>query len=363
MTTFSKTAGERSGQSVNRLLARRLCFLLLLLSPLCFAATARADSQDKVAAESLFDEGRRLLAAGKFAEACPKFAESQRLDPALGTMLNLADCYEKNGQTATAWQQFREATADAARQGDERRRSVADKRAKALEAKLAKLTIQVPPANEVNGLEVRRDGVVLGRAAWGLATPIDPGKHVVEATAPGKKTWSASVTIEPKAGVSAVTIPLLEDGSGAVAATVASVPVSNAPASTPAAAQPAGQDSADTGGSSRRQTQRIAGIAIGAVGVVGIGVGAAFGLVAKSKNDASTDHCDGNRCDQEGVDMRDSALGMATGSTIAFIAGGVLLAGGAVLFLTAPKSATTGTGRTSPYVALRPGSVDLGGRF
>src|SRR3984885_15543934 len=69
----------------------------------------------KSVAEALFEEGRKLVADGNFAEACPKFADSQRLDPSPATLLNLASCYEKSGRTASAWATYREAaSADSA---------------------------------------------------------------------------------------------------------------------------------------------------------------------------------------------------------------------------------------------------------
>src|SRR6478735_9605838 len=73
--------------------ARRLGVVATLL--FASARAGAASPTDQAKAEALFDEGRRLLAAARFAEACPKFAESQRLDSALGTLLNLGDCYEK----------------------------------------------------------------------------------------------------------------------------------------------------------------------------------------------------------------------------------------------------------------------------
>jgi hypothetical protein len=59
-----------------------------------FAQTAA----DTDRAERLFAEASALVAAGKYAEACPRFEESERLDGALGTHYNLALCFEKIGK-------------------------------------------------------------------------------------------------------------------------------------------------------------------------------------------------------------------------------------------------------------------------
>src|SRR5262249_41226110 len=150
------------------------------------ATTARADA-DKATAEALFAEGRRLMAAGDYEAACPKLAASQKLDPGVGTMLNLADCHEKSGKTASAWVEFREVISSARAAGSKEREQLARTRAAALEKKLARLTITVDGAGAK--VQVTRDGVAIDHAAFGTAVPVDPGKHVVEATAPGKKGW------------------------------------------------------------------------------------------------------------------------------------------------------------------------------
>src|SRR5687768_12013927 len=58
------------------------------------------------AAEVAFDEAIALSEAGKYEEACSKFEESDRLDHAMNTLFNLADCYEKIGRIASAWEAF-----------------------------------------------------------------------------------------------------------------------------------------------------------------------------------------------------------------------------------------------------------------
>ncbi len=171
---------------------------------------AEASFADKAAAQTLFDEGRKLMADGKFAEACPKLAESQKLDPGVGTQFHLADCYEHVGQTASAWAAFLEAAAGAKSLGQTERERVARERAAALAPRLSKLTIVAARGADVAGLEIKRDGSAVGRPLWGSAVPVDPGSHVVEAAAPGKKPWRTTVQVIGEQASLVVTVPALE---------------------------------------------------------------------------------------------------------------------------------------------------------
>lgn len=142
---------------------------------------------------------------GEYEEACPKLEESMRLDPALGTQLNLADCYEKAGKVASAWAGFNDAAsmAKSSRQAD--REKLARARAKALEPRLPKLLIDADAASEP-ALEIVRDGVAIGSASWGTPIAVDPGTHDVVASAPGKMSWRT--VIDAKEGqVARVTVP------------------------------------------------------------------------------------------------------------------------------------------------------------
>ena len=124
--------------------ARISLSLACAASPIAsYEGTTRADASlaDKAAAQSLFDEGRKLMSAGKYAEACPKLAESQKLDPGVGTQFHLSDCYEKLGQTASAWAGFLEAASSTKSMGQGDREKVARDRAAALAPRLSKLTI------------------------------------------------------------------------------------------------------------------------------------------------------------------------------------------------------------------------------
>src|SRR5262245_8861552 len=95
-------------------------------------AEAGSDT-DRIAAETLFVEGRKLVEEGSVEAGCAKLAESQTLDPAVGTLVNLADCHERLGRLATAWREFREAAALAARKSDARREELAMSRAERIE--------------------------------------------------------------------------------------------------------------------------------------------------------------------------------------------------------------------------------------
>ena len=136
----------------------RIACALLLVATLLVAGAARAQSpQDEAAAEALFLEGRKLIDKGQLREACAKFAASQKLSPGAGTLLNLGDCYEREGRTAAAWATFREAIDAARTAGRADREKMARERAQILEPKLAR--IQVTIRSRPEGLALARDGV------------------------------------------------------------------------------------------------------------------------------------------------------------------------------------------------------------
>jgi hypothetical protein len=203
-------------------------------------ATAAPTTQDKLAAEAVFDVARQLMRDGKTAEACPKFAESYRLDPAVGVLLYLADCHERTGKLASAWLTWREAAAAARAAGQLDREKLSLERATALEPKLTRIQIDVAAANAPAGLVVTRDGVELGSGLWGIPVPVDPGDHLIEAKAPGRKPWSKAVKLGDQPTSLAIQIPPLELEAAPVAPPAASsapapaVPASSAPPAPPA---------------------------------------------------------------------------------------------------------------------------------
>ena len=201
----------------------------------CFAGTAHAQAAtDQTLAEALFQEGRKLVDDHRYAEACPKFAESQRLDPGIGTLLNLATCHELEGKTASAWAEFTQALGIATREARASAQQLARTHLDAITPKLPKIVISVPAENEVPSLEVRLDGHLIGKPAWGIAAPIDPGPHTVAASAPGKKEWSSEVVFAP-AEPKTVVVPLLDPERSALPPPVVHVDAPPQPAVVPVA--------------------------------------------------------------------------------------------------------------------------------
>ena len=326
------------------------CALGLGMTLLAAASTGRAD--DRPAAQGLFDEGRRLMSAQHYDEACPKFEESQRLDPAVGTLLNLAVCYEKAGRVASAWSAYLDVAAKADAAGQKDRARVGREKAAALAPRVSKIVIAAPSGGAAADLEVTRDGEAVGHAQFGVAVPADPGKHVIAASAPGKQGWSTSVTTT-EGQTSTVSVPeLAPAGAAATATDTGSVPAP-APAEPPAPPP----DAVHRG----IGTQKLLALVAGGIGVVGIGIGAGFGIDSLSKHSNASQQCPDPSCkDPTGSALWHDAVTSGNVSTIAFVAGGVVLAGAAVLWFTA-KDTPAASANVQMGVGL--GSLLVGGSW
>jgi len=312
-------------------------------------AHAQAPSSS-VAAQALFDDAKRLVKQGDAAAACPKFEESERLEPGIGTKLNLADCYERVGRTASAWVLYLEVEDDTKHNGQTDRKKLAHERAAALLPQLSHLTIDVPPATRVTGLTIVRDGMVVGSPQWGLAVPVDPGPHVVVASAEGKQAFQATITVAPSGGAQTVTVPPL-----------AAAPTSGV--ATRAEKSPTGTETAQPG----HHPRRTAGFVALGVGGVGLVLGTVFGLSAISKNNQSdsASDCQGDTCIRggTGAKARESARSAGNVSTVAFVLGGAVAAGGLALVLTDPNQEAPKAGqlRAGAYASRDGAELSLRG--
>jgi hypothetical protein len=340
---------------------RAVALAVLVISAAVPAANAQAQSRDDLArADALFNAGKALTDSGQYGDACAKFAESKHLAPGLGVTLYLADCYEHVGRNASAWAEFRSAEG-LARDRSDKRADVARDRARALEPKLNRLTIAVAPSIPRSGLQVLRDGVPVPQEEFGVPMPVDPGAHVVVVSATGHKVRTFDTRADAEGQAATVQIDTLDEAIAATPPpTVEPTPSPiNAPGPTttplPALSSSDGRPRSDVGAS-----RRWIGVGVGGLGIVGVGVGSIFGILAKSKLDESNGGTNppcgaNNRCTPTGLSLRKDADGAAGVANIAFAAGGVALAAGVVLYLTAPHgSSTTG-------VMVTPAPVPGGG--
>jgi serine/threonine-protein kinase len=315
------------------------------------AGSALADG-DPVAAQVLFDAGKKLMAEKEYAAACDKFAESQRLDPAIGTDYALADCYERAGKLARAWVTFLDVVAAARKENRADRVQYAQKRADAIAPRLSRIVVTLSADARAAGATASRDGEPLTDAQLGLAIPVDPGEHRVAASARGRADWTTTVDARAEGQTFRVEVPKLADAGAAAAA-----PVTTA---APLAALPPGEPPPAGGGWG---WQRVAAVTAGGIGVVGLGVGAFFGAQAFSKHSDGSQHCTGNVCDPTGLQLMSDGKNAGNVSTVATAAGAVLAAGGVVLWITAPRprSSTAASVRAAPLVGQGFGGVTIAG--
>jgi hypothetical protein len=346
--------------------SKSVALLGLCLSPIVPLRSAAADqpATDKSIATQLFKEGRALLDQGHVGPACRKLEESQRIDPGGGTLLNLALCHEREGRAATAWVEFTEALGLAKRDSRPQRIEFARVHIAQLEPVLSRLVIDVSAAADLPDLEVKRDGTFVGRAAWGSPIPIDPGDHVIEATAPGRAPWRQAVVIGARADTQSVLVPALVDAVAQDSPSSApSAPVGR-PAATP---RPAPEVDASSYGSSPRDqapatpagVNAPAWIALG-VGVAASGLGAYFALHANSLKDDADGNCPNDGCSALGATQNSDAIKFANFATASFAVGLVGFGVGAILFATRAASHSAASAAPAPPITLTAGDLSVG---
>jgi hypothetical protein len=332
----------------------------VLLSAL-YAAPCAAEAHDAVAAQSLFDDAKRLMVEKDYAQACPKFAESQRLDPAGGTLIALGLCHEAWGKTASAWAEFNDALTQARldKRADRERAALAH--IAALEKRLIRVRVVVP-ANAPADLAVERDGTPIGRAEWSTPIAVEPGTHTFAAHASNRRPYNTEIVLDKEGQTVDVTIPELEP-SPAPATPSSASPPSAAPPPPPApTTQPAVASSGAAPPAHSNQTT-WAWVA-GGVGVGAVAVGSIFGASAISKWHAADKACPNHTC----TSTADRDQGVQAGhaadvSTVLFVVGGAALATSAVLFLTAPhgEAERESALRVSPWLSRESAGLGVSG--
>ncbi|MBK9036596.1 MAG: hypothetical protein IPL61_35995 [Myxococcales bacterium] len=243
----------------------RTILSLLPVAAILVGATLAHAQPDTRGAEALFRQGKTLMTEGKLAEACSAFEGSYRKDPATSTLLNIADCREKNGQFSSAWGAFVEAERRSRGSTDPAQQAInalSKERAAKLEPRISFLTISVPDEARVDGLVITRDDEPVDGAEWNRSLPADIGTHTIVAKAPAYESWSTTVTIAAEQEKQSVTIPKFRP-----------LP------------KPKLGTKVDVIDPSPITAKRKLAIGLAAVGVVGIGTGIGLYFPAKSQNE------------------------------------------------------------------------------
>lgn len=354
---------------------RSIWFWAALLPALMVPRLTWSQAARGTEAEALFREGKRLLEAKDFDRACPKLAESYRLDPATGALLALAICQEGAGKLASAWASYAEVAARSKNEGRADREKAARRKVAALEPKLSMLTIAVPEATEVSGLRVERDGDEVARATWGVAVPVDPGEHRIDASAPGRRSWHQPITFGRTAERKGLEVPVLALIPKAAPPAPPAPPIvrREAPDSSPPARTTARRIDLDGSQPDRRHqltAGETTGIVIGAAGVIALGGAGYFTLRALNRKHAY--EALGVECQLDCQELRD-ARAAGNLATILSIGGAALTTAGIITYaLSGGAGAGSGGGasagmgekvRVSPVYFAGSWTLMVDGRF
>lgn len=297
-------------------------------------------------ADDKFRKGKRLLNEKKYADACRTLEDSDKLDPAIGTKLNIGLCYEEWGKLATAWKWYSDAEQMAQRASDGRAAAIRD-RLKELDTAVPRLTISLPPGRSATGLTVKLDNVDLPAVQLGTEQRVNPGPHQIDYVVAGVKQTKV-IPVERGAS-SEVTLELPRFGTQLQP---------DAPSEPAEAAV-----SSEVG-----RTRRLIGMGVGGAGALAIGIAGIVVYRANTDYDHAIDnHCNGAKdmCDDIGMSATRNARSRANVATVMTIGGLAAVAGGLYIYLTAPTHAPSNEHalRVSPSFGAAGNGVVLSGAF
>jgi hypothetical protein len=320
---------------------------VLLLSIVVISALAGRAAAQSAEAEGLFNEGDRMMASGKIAEACDAFEASNRIEQRAGTLVRLGECREQNHQIASAWSAYKDALT---RAKDPRKREIASAKAAALEPRLSYLTVSVPEESRVDGLQLTRNGQLLDRGLWNRAVPIDGGTYVIGGRAPGHEEWTVTVEVPVESGKASVDVPKFKEIAKLVELSKTD-----------------GDEETDEPRPAKLWTpKRKIAVGLGAGSVLALATGAVLGVQAHNKQSSADALCpdpsapcrDALRAD----DLNHSGHTFALGADAALgLGAGLAIAAGVLWFVGAPEQATTVA--ITPHVTSDHIGFAIGGSF
>jgi len=274
-------------------------------------AAPAADPAVTAKATELFRAGRAAAAAGDNKTACDRFTESEQLQPAPGTQLNLGACEEKQGHLLAAREHFRKAASSFG--PEDRRRAVAVNSASTLTDRLGTLTVHIPPAAP-SGTSVTINDAPVDSASLAHGIEVDPGKIKLVVSAAGRQPHTIELVVA-------------EAEKHEVTAEPGEPVVAEPP--TPAPVPP------DDGKADARSLQRTLGFVGVGVGGAGLIVGGVFGGLALHEASVVKANCNTTTwaCKAPGVSAASSGQTDGVVSTIGFVAGAAFAAAGIYLVI------------------------------
>jgi hypothetical protein len=338
---------------------------------------SRARAGDPAAAEALYDEAKRLVLQGRYAEACPKFEESESLDTGLGTQFHLADCWQHIGRTSSAWALFREVASQAHALGQSGRERVAKDRADALEPWLSRLVIAPHAAGSTVDLQVLRDGAAVGREQWDTPVPVDPGAHTIAVVARRKRPWQVTVEVPANGKTVTVDVPPLADIPDlpqvppAPARAVGVRPVPRAAVAPPEGVTSSMPEAEVPVVENHGSGQRAVGWFLVGAGIAGLATAGYFMGQWLDESSQADPHCVGDVCDLVGTQLRYDAdihrreTFIIGGSGVAALVAGIAVAASAPgpRIVMKPIARHRVDVRVSPVVGNRDGGLILSGSW
>lgn len=283
-----------------------------------------------------FDEAMQLMRDGQFDRACPKLEEALAAEGTMIVRFRLAECYEQIGKLASAFTRYREVAGEAALTDASEREAFAKKKALELEPRVPRLKLLVPPeVGAVTTLNIAVDDQSIERNSWSNDIMLDMGTHAITVTGSGYRTWTFTFELKTEREIRTIQVPNQ------------TIPVAPAPPPAPRGPAP------DEGGGGLAP-QTIAGITVGAAGVVMMAIGIGMGVAAKGQFDDSLSGCNAqDQCDASAIAAQESAVTEGNAATAIFIIGAVATAGGVVLWLLAPSNDDVALGVTPTGAELR----------
>jgi tetratricopeptide repeat protein len=262
-------------------------------------------------ADAAFNEGRDLFDQGRFREACEKFEVSLQLDPSPGTLLNLGNCYEPQGDLVRALSTFERAFSDAQKSPDPQRREMWSNAAR---ERIASLTARVPQLS-VRGAQPGTLVSIDDQPAAAGVMRINPGHHTLKASAPGKRSYQQEFDIAATQRI-AINLPPLDPEAGANAVEPTPVMAEPPPPSEPAPSQ-----------------YGVWPYVLGGSGAALLGTSLVTGLMASSKAHRLDRDCEDKRCNASLASVKDSAETLALVTDVLWITGAVVAGVGVTLFV------------------------------